>query len=390
MYFKNIDNKKGIALMTVLFLLVALTTLGLIVINTMNTNIKISGNVKNSKKAFFCAEAGIRHAIDVLKDVIDDPNDDFDDELKAGVLSFGPSVSFGDGSYNVTVTDNEDDNPNPNDPNDDTDRTIFVTSTCTVAGSTKTIRVMLKVTPGTFDIDAALGIYGPCTPITIKGDPLIDGHDYDPPAGFACSGAGCTGSVDPNKPGTNGLYTECTDPNYVTMNGSPTVDGDPNGYQFGGGSDPNFAQLAEEMIPLADNILESADSPFGGTTTLGTRAAPEITHIDVSGGSIKFTGSVDGAGILIIKGSNTVNIEVTGTFHFEGIILVIPEDPTDVIDIEIKGSANIFGSFITEASAATNIDVKGSADITYSSSAIDTANNSFLTPKIVSWEEVYE
>ena len=47
------------------------------------------------------------------------------------------------------------------------------------------------------------------------------------------------------------------------------------------------------------------------------------------------------------------------------------------------------GSMITEASAATTIDVKGTADIVYSSAAIDTANNSFLIPKIVSWQEVY-
>ena len=84
-----IRNEKGIALVAALLFLMVLTLVGTTAIMISSTDIKIGGNYKNSKTAFYQAEAGVQYAIQAIEN-----------ELSAGTLTLPPT----DGSPPVTVS----------------------------------------------------------------------------------------------------------------------------------------------------------------------------------------------------------------------------------------------------------------------------------------------
>lgn len=86
MVFKD---KKGIALVTALLILLALSVIGVIAVNTTVTDTKISGNLKGIRLAFYLADAGISHA-GVL--------------IKKGVDTIEATYNLGEGSYTITIS----------------------------------------------------------------------------------------------------------------------------------------------------------------------------------------------------------------------------------------------------------------------------------------------
>ena len=62
--YKSIGNEKGAVLVIALMLLAVLTVLGVAALNTTTTEIRISGNEKVYKQAFYTAEAGIAYALE--------------------------------------------------------------------------------------------------------------------------------------------------------------------------------------------------------------------------------------------------------------------------------------------------------------------------------------
>jgi len=67
------DNK-GIALVTALVILVALTLMAMMMVNTSTLDTKISGVTKEQKQAFFLAEAGIARVSSLFKEALRDEN----------------------------------------------------------------------------------------------------------------------------------------------------------------------------------------------------------------------------------------------------------------------------------------------------------------------------
>ncbi|MFH1147128.1 MAG: PilX N-terminal domain-containing pilus assembly protein [Pseudomonadota bacterium] len=63
----SIRNEKGIALVAALLFLMVLTLLGTTAIMISSTDIKIGGNFKNSKTAFYDAEAGVQYVIKTME-----------------------------------------------------------------------------------------------------------------------------------------------------------------------------------------------------------------------------------------------------------------------------------------------------------------------------------
>jgi len=100
-----------------------------------------------------------------------------------------------------------------------------------------------------------------------------------------------------------------------------------------------------------------------GHTSIGTTAAPQITHFTGGSLTIKATGSASGAGILIVEGDLTIE----GNFDFKGLILV--RGKTSVT--ELTGNATIYGSIWTED---LNLTVSGSSIAFYSTQALALAN----------------
>ncbi len=129
-----------------------------------------------------------------------------------------------------------------------------------------------------------------------------------------------------------------------------------------------------------------AGGVLAGNATLGTRENPEITVIT---GDAKITGNVDGAGILIITGG--VEIDFLGTFHFEGIVLLVGDNVDDAsIEFNDKGNASIFGAVIA---VGGELDMKpqGNPQIVYSSEALANLSNINLPQNelsVVYWHEI--
>jgi hypothetical protein len=141
-------------------------------------------------------------------------------------------------------------------------------------------------------------------------------------------------------------------------------------------------QYVADLLALPHD--EYAGINVSGSATLGTPAAPKITHFPQ--GSVSLSGNVKGAGILIVEGG----LKVLGNFEFEGLIIV--RGDTNVTTL--TGSATIHGSIWT-----SNFDVTagGNAHLQYSSQSLAFADQSGAPvggamPKpvvITSWRDTF-
>ena len=64
------SNEKGTILITMLILMVIVTIIGIIAVNTSTVDIQISGNVKRATMAFEGAEAGVDLSVSVIENTI--------------------------------------------------------------------------------------------------------------------------------------------------------------------------------------------------------------------------------------------------------------------------------------------------------------------------------
>ncbi len=65
-----LDNERGIILITMLLLMVIISLIGMIAINTSVVDIQISGNLRKGTAAFHGAEAGVDLSIGVIENTI--------------------------------------------------------------------------------------------------------------------------------------------------------------------------------------------------------------------------------------------------------------------------------------------------------------------------------
>jgi len=346
-----VNNDRGMVLVVVLLLLSALIILGTTAIMQTSTDLKISTNYKTSTQAFYDADAGVQYMLAMIKndssiDMTASPvpvpesyiqETGFDYTLPTSITNLGSN------KYRFQVTGNAGNN---------TKKTIEATF------------LLTSLAPD--DPDGALGMYGDDSTVQLQNGggknsspKAIDGKDYDLPTNFDCTGSGCQGSVTTNAP-VPGLYTEDETP---TVTGDPEyIDGSPD-VQSGGGSNTEqvWIDFANLCIPLADNTNPATT----GSGTVGMRTAPEITVID----EVKtYAGSVDGAGILIIKDPGAAHF--TGTFHWEGLIILLGGATVD-----FSGSAYLYGAVVMADYTSKTTDLTGSANIMYSSSALSNLVN---------------
>ena len=363
-------NEKGMVLPLGLIFLAIIAILGTTAVIITTTDLKIGTNYKLSEQAFYAAEAGIQRAANALKA---GASNGFDDELLGsdgssgtsddGILSFGSSVSFGGGTYAVRITDNNDDG----DLFSDLDEKVIITSTGTVNNASKTIEAVYyyrKVV-----VDGALGIYGVNPTVELSGASEIDGRDYNVPPDFDCSGAGWTATLAGGAPAEPGIYAEeaITQVGLITDETDPkqNVFGDPPVDEDGGGegSVSDWQNFANSLTP--DLTVDSATEGTITENIFGSRDNPQITMItDSAGTGTHLSGTIDGAGILIVNG----DLQITGTFHFEGLVIVMAGG-----DLVVTGTGRsiIYGSVALAGSGASSeVDYGGHASIRHSSQAL--------------------
>jgi hypothetical protein len=128
------------------------------------------------------------------------------------------------------------------------------------------------------------------------------------------------------------------------------------------------------------NVPTSA-GPFGTDPTPTTPGVFDVTYLE-SGGAELCLGGVatnKGAGILIVNGPLTLN----GNFAFTGIIIVKGK-----IGLNGAGGQTLCGAVIASGTTALNLDVSGTADMIYSSAAVQAAQNLAVAYVLRSWREV--
>lgn len=306
------------------------------------------------EKAFSISEAGIERAKAELMQM------GAGDSVPAdGILSFGPSVDFGGGSYSVRAIGN-------------TGNVIAIWSTGRFQNVERVLEVGVTRSAAQhppMSADGAIAIYGPNIEIALHGSSLVDGRDHTVPEDFDCSGAGCTGSVIDENEETAGIFSACLS-SELTVGGSAQIIGDPpmTSGTVGDYTDDYWNAMVDYLLEHATIALPGGN--ISGNQTIGTRDDPEIAVIT---GNTRITGNVDGAGVLII--TDEIEVDLSGTFHYEGIIILAGHNSK----LDALGNAAIFGSVIALGEDA-HIKPQGSPQIYYSTPALANLANLPMPP----------
>jgi hypothetical protein len=249
--------------------------------------------------------------------------------------------------------------------------------------ATKEISLKLtKIEPPNPNMDAAMGIYANDVNATIdaetSGNVSVMGYDNYPPEDFNCLGS-CYPYNSTGWEVTNSIYLSDPDTN-IKRKGNPDLYPDPDEWTYDENKEfytyTDWKDFAEniENENIGNTFDENDDSVY-----LGTRDDPQITILE-SGFSL--TGGVSGAGVLIVKG----DAHFGGNFHYEGIVIVLKEEGKD-IDFFSAGTPNVFGSVIVAGENNIDVSLLGTADIYYSSKAIQNISNIKNLKKIVAWSD---
>ncbi|MFQ5658014.1 MAG: PilX N-terminal domain-containing pilus assembly protein [Candidatus Methylomirabilales bacterium] len=372
------SNERGVVLVVTLLVIAALSLLGAAFLGTSLTEAKISANAVDAARTFNIGEAGLEHAkrsvlgADVITIL-----------ANGGTPSFGPSVPFDGGSYQVVVSNNctaigaypADTVGCPPLPASDGDMLVVVTSTGTYQNSRRVVNLLLEVPPVT----------APPAPVY-----MLPGFDSDPThdnVKFTMNGAAfdITGN-DTNLDGTPGsgspqfgvaVPTEARS-NLETESASHLMQitgAGGNGSISTTASSPltkdALCNLRNQLTPQADQVFTSGTTISGGEQ-IGTIASPQITwaqdQFRMQGNGANGT---SGAGVLIVDRKFIMR----GNAKFYGIVILCGQG-----EVEFGGSAELYGAIFavntggfSGNSGETRFRVDGNAQVFSSRQALAVA-----------------
>ena len=360
-----LDDERGMVMAISLLILALLIGVGVGAIVSTQTDLKTSGNLLTGTQAFYLAEAGVEWGKNKIKNTAANPPGPSTETLRLPPGRF--TVSF----LAPTKIDN-------------LLAAVTVRSTALVGSSSSTVQARVAKT---YELsDAAVSLRGnESHPSFVGTSFLVDGRDYDP----------VTGALVPGAPAQFGISVA-----NETLEGQ--VEGGLSNTQKDniagkGGTLPNVEKsgfLPPEVIgQMVDELCNDprarvADMPITGTllvsgnTTWGTRISPELHCIRGSGSQpgdkVDIGGSFTGVGILAVRDAD---LEVSGVFHWEGLILVSGTH----VGFRVEGGENkdIFGSVMVnergwDTGAGTEeIKLQGAAAVRYSRSALQRAAQLF-------------
>lgn len=349
--FQTLINRKGMALVVAMLILLALTIIGIIAMNTTIVDTVISGNVKYVKQAYYLADAGISHAADYLAQ---NPSN------WAGYAAYQTLINttaFSSGSYTVTVQDGGNNR-----------RKVISTGT-TASGAAAQIEAFFSQAPPII----------PPAALYVKSNTIISGSN--------------TNIIGIDGCGTDSKHGLCTtlSPGSVTENGSPQITG------VGGAEDIQYNAANLDIQSYIDSRKPNANYAyaFGSNTTNNgmnwgipapgaNQQSPSscgvsnTVYYNMNGNTITLSGGTSGCGTLLIDG----NLTTGGGFSWYGIIIV-----TGSITFSGGGSKNVTGAVISEGSSAID-SVTGNANIVYCSTAVSNQNQN-LPVLVLSRRDLY-
>jgi hypothetical protein len=252
------------------------------------------------------------------------------------------------------------------------DTALNIKSVATFNGKTHTSRVRAARVPvGIPPVNGAMYISSDVLTVDMGGNVKIDGHDHDINGGL--------GGPYPDLPGI--AVDTPADSAYIIDNIKPKVSNNIEG--FGGSpsvrsvvDNVDWYELTEAYVFAADTTLVTGIYNGG---YFGTFSTPKITYVT---GNVKFNGSAEGYGVLVINGNVTFN----GNFTFHGIIIAYSHS---TLETNILGNTKLFGATILVGEEVELDAASGSAEVYYSSEAIENAKVKLKSSRfnILSWWE---
>ncbi|MFH0963023.1 MAG: hypothetical protein V2A58_03325 [Planctomycetota bacterium] len=409
--FRISCRRKGIALITALFLTVLAAGVALSLMFITNSDSKKTRSSYYLTRALMCAETGLERKISTLNS----------SNIGAGQGLTTIAGYFYGGSYRVRCypwwTDGTDNDGNGLIDDAAEMNYITLTSVATYSNVTRRIRATVRKSTGSVpNVYGAITLYNPLdangnvipgSTVNFSGSPpRVTGNDTNIPTGipFAslkASDATIGSGAGPDVLGV-AVHDDVSVANIISQLGKKTdrVDGvnptglDPealeNVLMNGGGTigiksvasvnafDPMNANdiygLAQTYSSYASpaNVYTNSNWP-SGSATMGTLTAPQITVLKPDQGVTKnLNGTVTGAGVLVIDG----HVKFAGTFNFAGIIIITS---SGIAEVELTGTPLVFGAIIAAnpdpnaPPSSTLLDLRGTADVYYSSQALDIA-----------------
>lgn len=128
----------------------------------------------------------------------------------------------------------------------------------------------------------------------------------------------------------------------------------------------DFNSIYTQMSQMADYSFTGSQSFASSTPTYGTYANPKVTVVN---GNLSCGGNWTGGGILVVNG----NLSMGGGCQFTGVVVCLG-------DVNIAGGgpsdiAHILGGLIYQGTVVNGSSVGGSANVYYSSEAVNAANS---------------
>jgi hypothetical protein len=299
------------------------------------------------EKAFMAAESGLDEGLHRINNGTLVLNEKLTGEV--GAVPY--AVEF------ANLKTDELDNDGDDEIDEEDEDVIQMRSTGVYQSSRRTIVAYLKRVPVElgFTPNAAVSLQNPGLTIQLDGSPRIDGHDtnVDGTAG----------------PGPDEAGLAITDPGTTADLLGELTGGEPNKVDGDGGTPSLDVAAAFDFAELVTQIRKNANlvltEPLYSTFDFGDGTNGDTT-IAVREGDLMFDGISTGAGILLVTG----NLEIAGTFRYDGLVIVLG----DIINS--SGTASIYGA-IAQGPAGTRVELQGNSRLYYSSEAVELAEDAY-------------
>lgn len=245
--------------------------------------------------------------------------------------------------------------------------TVDLTAWSEYMDTTRMMRLRLHRRPVPFPVvNEAVGLRVKNVNFSMAGSANIDGHDHSmmgallPPSAMDKPGVGF---VTPSDTAQAGPYAS-------------RIDGSTDAVADTGIADPSL--YADEYMAAAD--MKFITGVYGSDMTWGSALTPWIVFCD---GDVKFDGTIEGWGILLVRGSLTL----TGTFKFHGLVIAYDNA---VIDVQFStGTPDVIGGLIMAGPVAGKFQMLGNSSVVYSSEALKMAMyiNKLQVYRVMRWYE---
>ena len=339
-----------------LAILSVLLAVGIAIRVMLQNDYRVLTNLRGSTEAFYYSVAGLEWAKNELAQTMNFPP--------------GPANqtrSFASGEFAVSFV-----SPAATGP---LSARVVVRSIGTMGAASHTLQASLIKA---YDLaDAAIGLRGNASRVNFGEYPiLISGLDHDATTGNPSPGASSRSAMSTADEAAQSLVLAALgEPprDGILENGADAPPISLSGYL----SSSTVSQLSSNLCGSPGVVATTI--PESGTLSLqdqswGDRAAPQLRcfqGLQASGDSISLSGTVTGAGILIVKDADLI---VSGELRWEGLIIITGGE----VGLRIAGSSSkeILGALIvnetgTPGSDSRILDVQGSLRLLFSRQALN-------------------